>query len=220
LPISTAMPRALFSFILSSLSFPFSYKHNSHFFCHIVHHKSMNFRWRSFIWKRKRKEFCGGKNVSMFILLVRIFLDILKLKIRIFSSFHDSLDSRQNKTFFLYPWKKYWKLFFFSKTPEQQFNLPLFIVMVNNNYYHKYRVFHAKWNITKRCISASRNAKADLRTILDSSLTAIFVRINHNFFKENFYLHILCIWTCQKWKKNIVFVYKILTHWYFFCCHF
>jgi len=90
-------------------------KHNSHFFCHIVYHKSMNFRWRSFIWKRKRKEFCGGKNVSMFILLVRIFLDILKLKIRIFSSFHDSFDSRQNKTFFLYPWKKNLESFFFQR---------------------------------------------------------------------------------------------------------
>ena len=77
------------------------------------------------------------------------------------------------------------------------------IFMQNHHFNLKYRVFHAKWNITKRCISASRNAKADLRTVLDSSLTAIFVRINYNFSKENFNLHISCVWTCQKWKKRL-----------------
>merc|ERR1719383_1278828 len=55
-------PKTQFLFIISSLSVLRERKNKiPHFFCHIVYHKSMNFRWRSYTWKRNQKSSVVGK---------------------------------------------------------------------------------------------------------------------------------------------------------------
>ena len=43
-----------------------------------------------------------------------------------------------------------------------------------------YRVFHVKWQMTKRCVFSSRNARKYLKIVSWSSLIAIFCGLNKN----------------------------------------